>query len=53
MKDCPNRRGHEKGKEIVQPNGPSDEAPRRQRFYALKTIDVEEDTSADVSGALL
>ena len=35
MKDCPNRRSQEKGKEKVQPIGPSEEAPRRQRFFAL------------------
>ena len=28
--DCPNRIGQEKGKEKVQPNSPSEEAPKRQ-----------------------
>ena len=28
--DCPNRIGQEKGKEKLQPNSPSEEAPRRQ-----------------------
>ena len=51
MKDCPYMRGREKGKEKVQLNGPSIEAPRRQRFFALKSKGVGEDTSSDVSGA--
>ena len=29
MKDCPNRKSKEQGKETVQPNGPSEESPRR------------------------
>ena len=51
MKDCPNRRSQEQGKERVQPNGPSEEAPRRQRFFALKSLGVRKDTSSEVSGA--
>ena len=33
VKDCLNRRSQEQGKERVQPNGPSEEVPRRQRFF--------------------
>ena len=51
MKDCLNRRGQEKGKERVQSNGPSEEVPRRKRFFTLKFGGVVEDTSGDVSGA--
>ena len=51
MKDCPYMRGREKGKDKVQSNGPSIEAPRRQQFFALKSKGVGEDTSSDVSGA--
>ena len=49
IKDCPNRRSQEQGKERVQPNGPSEEAPRRQRFFALKSRGAEEDTSSEVT----
>ena len=48
MKDCPNRLGQEKGKEKVQHNSPSENAPRRQRFFALKSRGAGEDTSGDV-----
>ena len=51
MKDCPYMRVQEKGKERVQPNGLSEEAPRRQRFTALKSRKIGEYTSSDVSGA--
>ena len=51
MKDCTNRRGQEKKKEKVQPNSPSEEAPRMQRFFALKSRGAGEDTPSDVSGA--
>ena len=37
MKDCPNMRSQEQGKERDQTNGPSEEAPMRQRFFALKS----------------
>ena len=50
VKDCPIRRSQEQGKERVQSNGPSEEAPRRQRFFALKSRGVEEGTSGQVSG---
>ena len=50
VKDCLNRRSQEKGKKRVQPNGPSEEAPRRQRFFALKSRGAEEDTSGEVTG---
>ena len=50
MKDCPNRRSQEQGKERVQPNGPSEEAPRRQRFFALKSRGAGEGTPGEVSG---
>ena len=49
MKDCPYMRGQEKRKEIVQLNGSSEEAPRRQRFFALKSRGAEEDTSSEVT----
>ena len=45
MKDCPYMRGREKRKEKVQPNGPSEKAPIRQRFFVLKS------RGGDVSGA--
>ena len=51
MKDCPYMRGREKRKEKVQPNGPSEEIPRRQRLFALKSIGVGEDNCGDVSCA--
>ena len=35
----------------TQMNSPSEEALRRQRFFALKSRGVGEDTSGDVSGA--
>ena len=40
MKDCPYMRGREKGTEKVQQNVPSEEATRRQRFFALKSRGV-------------
>ncbi|XP_069154371.1 uncharacterized protein [Solanum lycopersicum] len=51
MKDCSNKRGQENKKEKVQPNSPSEEAPRRQRFFALKSRGAREGTSGDFSGA--
>ena len=51
MKDCPNRRSQEQGKERVQPNFPSEESPRRQRIFALKSRGPGEGTSGEVSGA--
>ena len=51
VKDRPIRRSQEQGKERVQSNGPSEEAPRRQRFFALKSRGVGKDTFGDVSGA--
>ena len=51
MKDYPYMRGREKGKTKVQPNGPSEEAPRRHRFFVLKSTGVGEVTSGDVSAA--
>ena len=50
MKDCPNRRSQEQGKERVQPNGPREEAPRRQRLFALKSRGAGEGTSCEASG---
>ena len=50
VKDCPNK-SQEQGKERSHPNGPSEEAPRRQRFFALKSRGVVEETFGDVSGA--
>ncbi|TMX04774.1 hypothetical protein EJD97_004778 [Solanum chilense] len=51
IKDCPNRRIQEQGKERVQPNGPSEEGPRRQRFFALNSRGAGEGTSSEVSGS--
>ena len=50
MKNCPLRKSKEKGKERVQSNGPSEEVPRRQRFFALKSRGVGEVTFGEVSG---
>ena len=50
-KDCLNRRSLEQGKDRVKPNGPSEEAPRRQRFLLLKSRGAGEGTSDEVSGA--
>ena len=50
MKDCRNRKSQEQGMERVQPNGQSGEAPRRQRFFALKSRGAGEGTSGEVSG---
>ena len=51
MKDCPYVSGQEKGKEKVQPNGPSEVAPMGQQFFALKSRGIREDLSGDVFGA--
>ena len=51
MKYCPYIRGQEKGKEKVQPTGPTEEVSRRQRFFELKSRGVGENTSSDVSCA--
>ena len=51
MKDFPNRRSQEQGNDRVQPNGPSEESRRRQRFFALKSLGVSKGTSGEVSGA--
>ena len=40
----------EQGKERVKFNGPSEEDPRRQRFFALKSRGAREGTSSEVSG---
>ena len=50
IKDYPNRRSLEQGKERVQPNVPSDEAPRRQQFFALMSRGAREGSSSEVSG---
>ena len=50
MKDCPNRRSQEQGKERVQPNFPSEEAPRRHRFFTLKSMGAGEGTADEVLG---
>ena len=50
VKDCPNRRSQEQGKERFQPNCPSEEAPRRKRFFALKSSGAGEGPSSEVSG---
>ena len=46
-----NRRIQEQRKEVVQPNGPIEEDPRRNRFFSLKSRAAEEGTSGEVSGA--
>ena len=51
VKDCPNRRSQEQGKERVQPNGPSEEAQRSQGLFALKSRGTGEGTYGEVSGA--
>ena len=51
VKDCLIRRSQEQGNERVQSNIPSEEAPRRQRFFALNSRGVGEDPFGDVSGA--
>ena len=51
MKGLLNRRGQEKGKENVQPNCPSEEAPRRHRLFPLNLRGAEEGSFGDVSGA--
>ena len=45
VKDCPNRRSQEKGKERVQSNVPSEEALMMKRFFSLKSRVDREDTS--------
>ena len=50
VKDCQIRRSQEQGKERVQSNGPSEEAPRRQRFFALTSRGSGEVTFSEVSG---
>ena len=50
VKDCPIRRSKKQGKERVQSNGPSEEAPRRQQFFALQSRGANEDTSGEVTG---
>ena len=50
VKDCPNSKIKGQGKKRVQPNFPSEEARRRQRFFALKSSGAGEGTSVDVSG---
>ena len=50
VKDCLIKRSQEQENERVQSNGPSEEAPRRQRFFALKSKDAEEGTSGEVTG---
>ena len=51
IKNCPNKRLQEQVKEIVQPNGPREEAPRRQGFFTLKPRGAGKGTSGEVSGA--
>ena len=50
VKNCSNKISQEQRKKRIQPNGPSEEAPRRQRFFTIKSRGVEEDTSSDVPG---
>ena len=48
VKDCPNK-SQEQGKERSHPNGPSEVAQRRQRFFALKCRGAGEGTSGEVA----
>ena len=50
VKDCPIRRSKEQGMEIVHSYRPSEEAPKRQRFFALTSRGAGEGTSGEVSG---
>ena len=49
VKDCPISRSQEQGKEIATYNGPSEEAPRRQQFFAIKSRGVGEGLSYEDS----
>ena len=49
VKDYTNSRSLKQAKERVQPNGPSEEAPRRQQFFALNFMGVGDDSSGNVS----
>nr|XP_004239561.1 uncharacterized protein LOC101256381 [Solanum lycopersicum] len=49
VKDCPNQKSQEQGKERTHLNGSSEEAPRRQQFFALKYRGAGEGTSGEVS----
>ena len=51
IKDCPNRRIQEQGKERVQHNCPSERDPRRQQFFTFKSWGSWEGISGEVSGA--
>ena len=42
VKYCSNRRSQEKEKERVQPNCPSEKAPRTKRFFSLKSRGAKE-----------
>ena len=48
-KDCSTRRSQEQGKKRVQLNGLSEEASRRQRFFALNSRGVREGPLGEVS----
>ena len=50
VKHCPNRISQEQGKERAQPNGPSEDAQRRKRFFAVKSRGAGEGNSGEVSG---
>ena len=51
VKNCSNKISQEQRKKRIQPNGPSEEAPRRQQFMALKSRGAGEGTSGEVSDA--
>ena len=40
-------RSQEQGKKRAQPNGPSEEAPRRKQLFALKSRGAGEGTSGE------
>ena len=50
VKDCPIWRSQEHVKERVQYNGQSEESPRRQGLFALKSRGSREVTSGEVTG---
>ena len=49
VRDCPNVRGQDKGSGQAQASGSSD-SPKKNRFYALRSRDVEETSSDVVTG---
>ena len=52
VKDCNNVKGQVKGNSQVLPCGSSSEAPKRNRFYALKSMSEQEISPDIVTGML-